>query len=129
MLQDLNMQRVLVVDDSTFSRSTVLRTLGKDNYEIEIAKDGQEGFQKVQEFNPDIVISDLLMPIMDGVELLRSIRSTGDSRPVCIVSADIQQSSRDACLELGASAFINKPFKAEELLAAVDQMLNELKGE
>ena len=122
------MTRILVVDDSTFSRNVVVRALGADNFEFAQARNGQEGCEKVAEFNPDIVISDLLMPVMDGVGLLRTMRTAGDNRPVCIISADIQQSSRETCLELGAHTFINKPFKQAELIDAVESMLNELKG-
>jgi twitching motility two-component system response regulator PilH len=65
-------------------------------------------------------VTDLLMPVMDGFALLESLQSVGHTVPVIVVSADIQQSSRDRCKELGCQTFLNKPFKSPALIEAVE---------
>jgi CheY-like chemotaxis protein len=97
-----SMSTVLVVDDSSFSRGRVIAAL-----------------------KPLVlrIITDLLMPTLDGFGLLRGLRERGSSTPVIVVSADIQTSSRRMCQELGAAGFLNKPFHAQELSDLVQQLL------
>ncbi len=120
--------KVLVIDDSKFSRKRVISALTPEGYEIYQGSDGAEGFEIFQREQPDLVVSDLLMPNVDGIGLLKMIRDSGSQTPVIIVSADIQESSQTICSELGIVSFLNKPFKAEELQAAVNSAITQKSG-
>ncbi|MCA8989930.1 MAG: response regulator, partial [Planctomycetaceae bacterium] len=95
------MARILCIDDSKFSRSRVTTPLKAAGHEILEAADGVEGFEQFETCSPDLIVSDLLMPNRDGIEQLRMIRATGSKVPVIIASADIQESTRQTCEELG----------------------------
>lgn len=117
------MAKILIVDDSRFSRKLIVSALQSTDHEIIQAEDGVLGLAMIEQHHPDCVVSDLLMPNMDGVDLLRKVRSVGSDLPIIIVSADIQQSSRQKCEELGVSGFLSKPFDRETLLACIDNAL------
>lgn len=117
------MTTVLVVDDAKFSRGRIIAALKPLGLQIVEAIDGLDGWEKINALQPDLVISDLLMPRMTGLELVTELRQRGLATPVVIVSADIQTSSRAACLEQAVVAFINKPFIADELRAVVEATL------
>jgi CheY-like chemotaxis protein len=117
------MSTVLVVDDSKFSRGRVVAALEPLGYEIVQAANGQEGLQSYDQRAPDLIVTDLLMPTLDGFGLLRGLRERCSPTPVIVLSADIQSTSRKLCEELGVKAFLNKPFRAEELAAKVQQAL------
>ena len=101
------------------------RVLEKHGFEIVEAEDGRQGLEAVQLHSPDCVVSDLLMPVMDGFEFLRKLRNSGSHLPVVIASADIQETSRDVCEKLGISGFLNKPIKADQLLECVQKALGK----
>lgn len=115
------MLHVLVVDDSRFNRSRVVAALTADHIQIVEAFDGQDALEKLATFPADVICTDLLMPRLDGFGLLRALRDQDRSTPVVVLSADIQASSRETCRELGAVAFLNKPFQPEALLAEIEQ--------
>jgi CheY-like chemotaxis protein len=122
------MATILVIDDSRFSRNAVKRALAGTGHNLIEAVDGQEGFASVQANQPDYIFTDLLMPVLDGVGFLEQLRGSGSEIPVVVVSADIQESSRVRCEQLGISGFFNKPFKSDELLDYVEKNLFELKS-
>jgi len=122
------MSYILVVEDSRLSRrfiSTPLREAGHDVLE---AANGEEGFEVFCQNHPDCVVTDLLMPIMDGQELLKKIREIDSDVPVIIASADIQQSSRTLCETLGISGFLQKPVQSKELLEKIGTALAQQEG-
>lgn len=123
------MSTILVVDDSRFSRKAVVTALAGIDAQIVQACNGREALEQLDAANPELVVTDLLMPEMDGLEFLAELRARGDERPVCVVSADIQESSRGECERLGAYGFFNKPFRGEELVEAAQRALSEAKGE
>jgi CheY-like chemotaxis protein len=94
-----------------------LRSAG---YEVVAANNGENGLLAVTEHQPDCIVLDLLMPVMDGPEFLRQLRASGAEVPVIVVSADIQESSRALVEDLGISGFLNKPVKSKELLACLE---------
>jgi len=116
--------KILVVDDSKFSRKRVVSAIAELGYEIFQAGDGAEGFAIFEQMQPDLVVSDLLMPNVDGIGLLKMIRESGSQTPVIVVSADIQESSQTICSKLGIVTFLNKPFKPAQLQDAVKGALN-----
>lgn len=122
------MTRILVVEDSMLSRRMVVDALKEAGYETSEAKNGEVGLEMFRENRPDCVVSDLLMPIMDGQTLLGHIRELDTEVPVIIASADIQQSSLDICESFGISGFLNKPVKSEDLLVCVEAALTQNTG-
>ncbi len=121
------MAKILIIEDSRFTRSSIAKALKAGRYEVLEADNGALGLAMIIKHSPDIIISDLLMPEMDGFEVLESLRSQGITIPVIIISADIQETTRRRVLELGATTLLNKPFQETELLAVL-QSLEEGKG-
>lgn len=117
------MALILIVDDSSFQRGVIRSLVHKAGHETEEAVNGRAGLEKIAASKPDIILTDLLMPEMGGLELLEVLREQGTVIPVIILTANIQVSVRRQCLELGAVAVINKPVVQEELLPALDKAL------
>lgn len=112
--------RVLVVDDNADMREYTRRLLAP-RYQVEVAADGREALQMLRSHPPDLVLSDVMMPVMDGCQLLRAIRSEGTMRtiPVILLSARAGEEAHLDGLGAGADDYITKPFSARELLARV----------
>jgi two-component system chemotaxis response regulator CheY len=115
--------RILVIDDSRFSRNMVIRGLREAGHEVIEAPDGAAGLEAVREHRPDCVVLDMLMPVLDGPGFLERLRSDGSSLPVIVATADIQAATRSLCEGLGISGFINKPVRAEELRVCIERAL------
>ncbi|MBI4333705.1 MAG: response regulator [Chloroflexi bacterium] len=113
-------KRILVVDDE----QRILKFLGVmlkvSGYDVITATNGQEGLQMVQTQNPDCILLDIVMPVMDGLEMLQKLR-TFCQAPVVIFSARGQTSER--AIGLGANDFIAKPFKPEELVERITRVM------
>ena len=103
------MPKLLIIDDSLLTRNMLKRFLSDYGYEVEEATDGQIGLEKIRELKPDCIISDLLMPNMDGFQLLKVLKEEDNKIPVIIFSANIQKTVKDECLALGAFDFFYKP--------------------
>ncbi len=121
------MSRILVVDDSRLSRRFVTKPLRDAGHEVIEAENGQEGLDAYREHGPDMIVSDLLMPVMDGPTFITHLRDESEV-PVVVVSADIQDSTRQLVNQLGVSRFLNKPFNATELLDAVELALGAVEA-
>ena len=117
------MAKILIVDDSGFSRNVSKRALQAEGFEVLTAADGRQGLSAIEANDPDVVLLDLLMPVLDGFEVLRALQERGDRRPVIVVSADIQETTRDRVLALGARGILNKPVKNDVLVAKVREQL------
>lgn len=120
---DLSAARVLVVDDNELNRKfacLVLERMGLKH--VECAVDGREALEKVENFAPDLVLLDLMMPVMDGEEFLRVLRADPARRrlPVLVVSAVTDQETRNQLFALGANDYIGKPIDLHELEARVE---------
>ena len=108
--------RILVVDDEP-QLTRVLRTgLKSRGYDVLAAEDGEGGFRLFQEWKPDLIIADLAMPNMDGLELCRRIRAISQV-PIIILSAKDEERIKVEALDIGADDFVTKPFGIDELLA------------
>jgi signal transduction histidine kinase len=116
--------RVLVVDDNADMRSYLSRLLG-ERWQVETAPDGAQALQRIQENAPDLVIADVMMPVMDGFELLRMIRTREAIAkvPVMLLSARAGEEASAEGLRAGADDYIIKPFSARELVARVESRL------
>lgn len=117
------MSRILIADDSSSQRIILSGILEKLGYEIETAKNGQEALEKIETNPPDCLLLDNLMPIMDGLQTLEALQARTITLPIIMLTADIQDWLRTRCLELGASAFLNKPVKQAQIQEALEQIL------
>ncbi len=117
------MALILIVDDSSFQRRVIRSLVRQAGYETEEAGNGRAGLEQVAARKPDCILTDLLMPELGGLELLETLREQGTAIPVIIITANIQESVRRRCLELGAAAVVNKPVRQEELLPALEKAL------
>jgi two-component system, OmpR family, response regulator MprA len=114
---------LLVVDDDAAVREALALVLGLDGFEVTTAADGREGIRTLTTGRPDAVILDVLMPGLDGLEVCRRIRATGDRTPVLMLTARAEVSERVAGLEAGADDYLVKPFAREELIARLRALL------
>ena len=114
---------VLVIDDSAFTRQMVTKILTAQGNEVLEAENGQDGIEKAEQYRPDCIVSDLLMPEMNGFGVLRALKEKDLVIPTIVLSADIQETTQAECLKLGAVAFVKKPLKEGELLEAVHGVL------
>lgn len=118
------MPNVLIIEDSSFQRKFLSKTIGEAGHHVIMATNGREGLEKIVAELPDVVICDLLMPEMGGLEVLEELRTRNIDIPILILSADIQDSIRDKALGLGVIDFLNKPITEEALIVAVDKALS-----
>jgi len=119
------MTTVLVVDDEDIVRSVVVRYLKRDGYETLEAGDGLRARELIERARPDLVILDVMVPGVDGLELCRWIRSSSDL-PVIMLTARGEEADRIVGLELGADDYIGKPFSPRELAARVRTVLRRV---
>ena len=117
--------KVLVVDDSGLARRGTRRMLEGAGYAVVEAVDGMSALEQYFVEKPDLVLLDLVMKGMYGLDVLSKLRELDPAARVVVLSADIQTSSRDLVSEAGAAAFLNKPVSAEDLLGAVRRVLGE----
>ncbi len=112
---------VLVVDDSLTVRRVTQRLLVREGYRVTLAKDGLDAIEKLAEEKPDIVLSDIEMPRMDGFDLVRNMRADANLRdlPVIMITSRIAQKHRDHAAELGVDHYLGKPYAEEDLLSLV----------
>jgi len=116
--------RILVVDDERAVRDSLRRALELEGYQIELAGDGREALYRLDsEVQPDAVILDVLMPGLDGLEVCRRLRATGNSVPVLMLTARDAVENRVEGLDAGADDYVTKPFALEELLARVRALI------
>ena len=116
---------ILVVDDSGLARRGTRRILEGAGYTILEAEDGMGALERYFVDKPDLVLLDLVMKGMYGIDVLTKLRALDAAARVIVLSADIQTSSRDMVTAAGATAFLNKPVAVDELLAAVRSVLGE----
>lgn len=117
--------KVLVVDDAAFIRALYKQMFKGDRFKVFEASRGQAGVERYKEERPDIVFLDLLMPGTDGFHTLQEILEHDAEANVVICSADIQASSMERALEIGARDFLNKPFTREMVLGTVAKVLGD----
>lgn len=115
--------RILVVDDEPNARTALAEILKEEGYQVETAADGFKGLARAEEFSPDLVLSDLKMPGMDGVELLRKLRQHSAELPVVLMTAFGAVETAVSAMREGASDYLTKPLNTDELVMVIDRAL------
>jgi two-component system chemotaxis response regulator CheY len=115
--------KLLLVDDSALARRSMRAILEANEFEVVDAEDGLTALEKYFIEKPDIVMLDLVMKGMYGLDVLAKLRELDPMARVIVVSADVQRSSQEMAEAAGASGFINKPVGREDLLAAIRRVL------
>lgn len=111
-------KRILVVDDESQITRVLRRSLAAHRYEVRAAADGETALDTFHDFHPDLVITDLSMPEMSGIELCREIRKLSQI-PIIVLSVKGEEKTKVAALDAGADDYVTKPFGMDELLARV----------
>ena len=115
-------KKILVVEDDANIADLIRIYLEKDGYEVKIAGDGGSGIQMFREYEPDLVLLDVMLPVMDGWQVCSMIRKT-DKTPIIMLTAKEETDDKVHGLELGADDYITKPFEVKELLARIRAVL------
>jgi len=118
-------QRILVVDDEESSRIGLSKILTKSGYDVVTAEDGAQAVERLKKHKCDLVITDMKMPRMDGIELLRKIKEDFADIGVIIVTAYGEVDSYLEAMNLGAFEYLNKPIKIDELKKVIAKVLEE----
>src|SRR4051794_19734335 len=120
-------QTVLVVDDEKHIVQLVKLYLGNEGYQVEVAHDGQDALEKARLVKPDLIVLDLMLPKVSGLEVCRQLRQESDV-PIIMLTARDESEDRVAGLELGADDYVTKPFNPRELAARVKAVLRRTTG-
>ena len=115
--------KILVVDDEDIVRTSCSRTLVPEGYDVRLAKNGVEGLRMAAEERFDLVLTDLKMPDMDGIDVLRNIKEKWPETHVIIVTGYQTVDTAVKAIKLGANNYIEKPFTPDALLSAVTEAL------
>jgi len=116
---------VLVVDDNSDLRAYVSRVLRQEGYQVWTARNGNEGLAMTREQRPDIIVTDLMMPVVSGLDMIRMIREEDEIKgvPIILLTAKADEETRMEGVERGADGYLSKPFNDRELLAQVRNLL------
>ena len=118
---------ILVVDDEPSIREVVSIYLGRAGYRVLVAEDGQTALEILEQEPPDLVVLDLMLPEVDGLEITRHLRAGGDI-PIIMLTARREETDRILGLEMGADDYIVKPFSPRELVSRVKAVLRRTRG-
>jgi CheY-like chemotaxis protein len=121
-LKDYN---ILVVDDSGLNRQILIEFLKTKNFTISEAEDGKDALNKIKENIPSIILLDLIMPVMDGFEVMEHLKNEGIKIPIIIITAYLKDNTYARCKELGAVGFLNKPVKMHDLFKLMSEVLDK----
>jgi DNA-binding response OmpR family regulator len=126
------MARILLIDDDDAVRASVESTLRRAGHSVKPARNGREALAFFGNDSFDLIVTDLVMPEMEGIETIREFRKAGNSTPILAMSGGGQYSTTtpylDAAQKLGADAALHKPFSADQLRATVDRLTASLPG-
>ena len=115
--------RVLVVDDEADTREVLDSALSYAGYEVRVAADGRAAIAAVERAEPDVLVLDVVLPVLDGIDLVRLLRDHGDTVPVLFLSARAGLDDRIAGLRAGGDDYLTKPFSVVEVIARVDALV------
>lgn len=120
------MNKILIVEDEADIQALVHRVLTANGFEVFKASDGEEGLIKATTLKPDLIVLDLMMPGMSGLEVCKLLKMRSDTKhiPIIILSALNREVDRTYAKEAGANLYMTKPFRVDELLVAIDGLMN-----
>lgn len=118
-------EKILIVEDEVKLARMLEMELTYEGYEVEKALDGQAGLDKALSTGPDLILLDIMLPVMDGLEVLRRVREHGLDTPVVLLTARDSVSDKVSGLDTGANDYVTKPFAIEELLARIRSNLRK----
>ena len=124
--KDYNSMRVLTVDDSRTILAMLHHTLSNAGFEVLQAEDGQKGLDVLKNESVDVVITDINMPVMDGIEFIKNVRASGmhNSLPILILTTETSQDKRDQGRAAGGTGWIVKPFDPEKLISVIHRVVH-----
>ncbi|MFT4648599.1 MAG: DNA-binding response OmpR family regulator, partial [Glaciecola sp.] len=127
---NMSQTTILIIEDDADIVELMQYNLAKDGFKVRIARDGEAGIHEARRYRPDLILLDLMMPGLDGLEVCRRIRRDVDlaGTPIVMVTAKSEESDVVAGLELGADDYLAKPFSPRELLARVRAVLRRGKS-
>lgn len=120
--------RILIIEDEPRIASFIRRGLEEESYAVDVASDGEEGFSWLSNFSYDLIISDVLMPKLNGLELCKKIREAGIKTPILLLTAKDTVDDKVLGLDAGADDYLVKPFSFKELLARVRALMRRHEG-
>lgn len=126
---DAGPARILVVEDDVAVRDALQRALSFEGYDVDTATDGAVALSMLRAERPDLVLLDVMMPHLDGIETCRRIRAAGDTLPVLMLTAKAAVGDRVDGLDAGADDYVTKPFALDELLARIRALLRRSSGD
>ncbi len=115
--------RLLLVDDDEAITENLGPFLSRSGFDVTVAHDGVDALEKIEGVNPNLIVTDVMMPRMDGRALLRTLRQEGDWTPVILLTRVGEATERAMALEEGADDYLNKPFDPHELVARIHAVL------
>jgi len=116
------MPKILIADDSMFQRFTHGKVAKELGFDVVEAKNGVDCLDKARAEKPDAILLDMNMPAMTGIEVMQALNNEGLAPKVLVITADIQDTTRKRCQDLGAVAFLNKPVDENELRAKLTEI-------
>ena len=120
--------KILVVDDELTPLNTIQAYLEQEGYEIQTAADGRAALQLYHNFDPDLIVLDIMLPEIDGLEVLRQLRQDSDEVYVIMLTAKADETDKVIGLGMGADDYLTKPFSPRELVARIKAALRRLGG-
>ena len=117
------MALILIVDDSQYQRNMIKKMLEPEGHDFLEAENGLSAIQVTLTQKPDCILVDRLMPELDGEKFLQFIKQRNITIPIIVITADIQETTYNQCVKLGAFDVVNKPFKAEKLKGILQKAL------
>ena len=120
------MRKILIVDDEQLIREGLKIALEQEGYLVQIAEDGRDALKIMESYKPDVIVTDIIMPEKDGIELIINIRKTNKDMRIIAISGGGRISAKDhlrIASKLGADCIITKPFSAKELIARIEEKI------
>ncbi len=121
--------KLLIVEDDPAVREALERALSFEGYDVETARDGGVALTALREDPRDLIVLDVMMPHVDGIEVCRRIRASGDNVPILMLTAKVTVGDRVEGLDAGADDYVTKPFALDELLARIRALLRRSTGD
>jgi len=115
--------KILIAEDDPLMMTVIKQQLLNEGYSLSLNADGREALEALESFQPDLIVTDILMPFTSGLDLITVVRSSGNKVPILVLSAMDQEATVLEALSLGANDFISKPFKPSEISMRVKRLL------